>query len=261
MSRNENLIPVESTNRINGFKNLLLVELREWWSSKSWIWTTLLWVAIANGITFLTLTADSEITASAALNIFFLFLGFFPPIETILVMQGSIVEERNAGTISWVLSKPISRPSFILAKWLGNSIFLLGTTIVIPGIIGYFELSLLTDLTINPLTYLMGLGVLGLYHLFFINFTLYLGTFKEKAAAVAGLPMIFNFAQQFLQMIPFASYVLPLTLILNQAGGNPLIVSIILEVPLNSWLPLLSTLFFGILFLFLAIWTFEREEL
>lgn len=261
MSKNEKLIPVSKNDKYNGFKNLLLVELREWWSSKSWIWTTLLWLGIANGITFLTFSIESEAPQSTALMIFFLFLGFFPPIETILVMQGSIVEERMMGTVSWLLSKPVSRKSFILAKWLGNSIFLLATIVGIPGLIGYFELSFLTGKLLNPLYYLLGLGILTLYHLFFIEFTLYLGTFKDNAGAVAGPPMIINFAQQFLQMIPFVGYFLPLGLILNQMGTNPIIVSIILGEELYSWLPIIFTGVFVVLFLLLSIWKFEDEEL
>lgn len=261
MSKNEQLIPVNKNDIYNGFKNLLLVELREWWSSKSWVWTTLLWVGIANGITFLTFSVSEEALTNTALTVFFLFLGLFPPIETIIVMQGSIVEERMMGTVSWLLSKPVSRQSFILAKWLGNSIFLLGTIVGIPGLIGYFELSYLAGTFLNPLTYLIGLGVLALYHLFFIELTLFLGTFKEHGGAVAGPPLIINFAQQFLQMIPFVGYFLPLGLILNQMGGNPIIVSIILGEELFSWIPLIITGVFVILFLLLSIWKFEDQEL
>ncbi|TXT61298.1 MAG: conserved membrane protein of unknown function [Promethearchaeota archaeon] len=261
MSENNNLIPVDRSTRFIGFKNLLLVELREWWNSKSWIWTTLLWLGVANGITFLTLTVDTEATTITALTIFFLFIGFFPPIETILVMQGSIVEERVAGTVSWLLSKPVSRQSFILAKLLGNSIFLLATTVLIPGIVGYFQISLLTNITLNPLNYALALGLLGVYHLFFIEFTLYLGTFKEKAGAVAAPPMIFNFAQQFLQMIPFLGYFFPLGLILWQKEGNPILISIILGEEIFSLIPLISTIVFVFLFIFLSIWKFEKEEL
>ncbi len=261
MANNENLIPVDKTNRFNGFKNLLLVELNEWWSGKSWIWTTLLWLGVANGTTFLVLTADPNITVTTALTIFFLFLGFFPPIETILVMQGSIVEERISGTVSWLLSKPVSRQSFIFAKWLGNSFFLLLTTVVIPGIVGYFEISFLGAINLNPLNYALALIFLSLYHLFFIEFTLLLGTFKEKAGSVAAPPMILNFAQQFLQMIPTLGYFLPLGLVLNQMGGNPIIVSLILGEELYSLLPIINTAFFVVVFLFLAVWKFEKQEL
>jgi ABC-type Na+ efflux pump permease subunit len=261
MSKNENLIPVDKTNRLNGFKNLLLVELNEWWSGKSWIWTTLLWLGVANGMTYLVLAADPTATVTTALTIFFLFLGLFPPIETILVMQDSLVEERISGTVSWILSKPVSRQSFIFAKWLGNSIFLLITIVAIPGIVGYFEISLLSGVILNPLNYTFGLLILTLYHLFFIECTLLLGTFKEKAGAVAAPPMIFNFAQQFLQMIPFVGYFLPLSLVFNQMGGNPVIIGIILREELFSLLPVISIAFLVVSFLFLAVWQFEKQEL
>ena len=54
MSSNEALEQVVEKNWQRSFMNLLGVELGGWWKSKSWIWMTLLWVGIINGIPALT---------------------------------------------------------------------------------------------------------------------------------------------------------------------------------------------------------------
>ena len=54
-----------------------------------------------------------------------------------------------------------------------------------------------------------------------------LGTFQSNPGAVAAIPMVFNFSQQFLINIPFVGYLFP-TLIFLSPTGNPIIASIIL---------------------------------
>ncbi|MBD3196454.1 MAG: ABC transporter permease subunit [Candidatus Lokiarchaeota archaeon] len=258
MSQNEQLVPIKS--KWNGFLNILFIELNDWWKGSDWLVMTLIWIGIGNGITALTALGAPDIDLPTMINIFFLFLGFFPPIATILVMQDSIVGEKRSGTISWLLSKPVSRRSFILAKWLGNSINLLTCIVLIPCIIGYLEFFLLTGELLSLSNYLAGIGIVTINQLFFIGLTLYLGTVMETPGGVAALPMIFNFAQQFLQSIPYAIYVLPMSLILNQTG-NSIVVSIILNQTPFTLIPILTTSLFVILFLLLAIWKFENTDL
>jgi ABC-type transport system involved in multi-copper enzyme maturation permease subunit len=260
MSSNKQLFAVRENDWWNRFKNILFVELGDFWKSKDWIWMSLLWIGIGNGISALTYLGGGDVEMMAIFNIFFIFIGLFPPIATILVMQDSIVGEQRSGAILWLLSKPISRQSFIFAKWLGNSINLLVCITIIPGTIGYFEFSAFSGEWLSPILYFTGISILMLYHLFFIGFTLLLGTIMDTPGGVAAPPMILNFAQQFFQSIPFASHVLPLTLFLNQPS-NSVILSIILgEIP-STIIPIVSTGIFAVLFLFLAIWKFNKVDL
>ena len=86
-----------------------------------------------------------------------------------------------------------------------------------------------------------------------------LGTFQSSPGAVAAIPMIFNFSQQFLMSIPFVGYLLPMSIYLSQPG-NPIIVSIILGEEIFSILPVIFTGTLTILFLVIAFWRFEKEE-
>jgi len=259
MSLNENLEIVIEKNWKRSFLNLLSVELGGWWKSKSWIWMTLLWVGIINGVPALTFLGAEDLDPAALLFFYGLMNGMFPPIAVILILQDSIVGEKKSGTASWVLSKPVSRKIFICAKWVGNSLNIFITMALFPGIIAFFEFSLLSGVAFSFFSFLLVIFLLGLNLLFYISFTLMLGTFQSNPGAVAAIPMIFNFSQQFLMSIPFVGYLLPMSIYLSQPG-NPIIVSIILGEEIFSILPVIFTGTLTILFLVIAFWRFEKEE-
>ncbi|MFW9999253.1 MAG: ABC transporter permease subunit [Candidatus Hodarchaeota archaeon] len=259
ISANENLEQVIEKNWQRSFWNLLNVELGGWWKSKTWIWMTLLWVGVINGISALTFIG-AEDTDPAALIFFYGFTnGLFPPIAVIIVLQESIVGEKKSGTASWILSKPVSRKIFIFSKWVGSSLNIFITMALIPGIVSFFEITLLTGRNFSFLSFLIVILLLGMNLIFYISFTLMLGTFQNSAGAVAAIPMVFNFTQQFLMSIPFVGYLLP-TAIFLRPEGNPLIASIILGEDIFSILPIVITGALIILFLVIAFWRFEKEE-
>ncbi|MEJ2249345.1 MAG: ABC transporter permease subunit, partial [Candidatus Lokiarchaeota archaeon] len=134
MSRNENLIKVEQKESLSGFKNLFLMEVSELWKSRTWIWLTLLWVGIIDGITALTVIGVSEPEPNLGIAMFTLFACFFPAIAIIIILQESIVGEKRSGTAEWILSKPISRESFVLSKFFAKSININISMVLIPGI-------------------------------------------------------------------------------------------------------------------------------
>jgi hypothetical protein len=86
-----------------------------------------------------------------------------------------------------------------------------------------------------------------------------LGTFQNSPGAVAAIPMVFNFTQQFLISIPFVGYFLPTSIWLSQ-DENPIISSIILGNEIFSMLPIIITIGLIILFIVIAFWRFEKEE-
>ena len=259
MSSNEKLEQVLEKNWSRSFLNLLSVELGGWWKSKGWIWMTLLWIGVVNGIPALTFLGAEDIDPAGLVFLYGLMNGMFPPIAVIIVLQESIVGEKKSGTASWVLSKPVSRKVFIFAKWIGSSLNIFITMALIPGIIAFFEIILFTGLNLSFLSFLIAILLLGLNLIFYISLTLMLGTFQSSAGAVAAIPMVFNFTQQFLLSIHFAAYLLPTAIFLNPAG-NPIIASIILGEEIFSFLPIIITGTLTILFLVIAFWRFEKEE-
>ena len=68
--------------------------------------------------------------------------GVVAPFAAIIMGQDAILGERLSGTAAWVLSKPLRRPAFILAKLIAYGLGLLATWVVLPGAIAYFEFGL-----------------------------------------------------------------------------------------------------------------------
>lgn len=259
MSRNENLDVVIEKRWQNSFLNLLSIEFGGWWKSKSWLIMTLIWVGVINGITAMIIFGETGLDITTALSFYGLFGGLFPPIAIILTMQDSIVGEKKSGTAEWVLSKPVSRKSFILAKWIGNSLNVYITTALFPGLVGYFILSLFNGEWLFFPSFLLAITLLSLTLIFFVTFTLFFGTFFNNAGAVAAIPMVLNFTQQFLMGIPYAKYILPQSIYFI-TDEIPIMTSVALGQPVFSILPVISTLAMILIFLVIALFQFEKSE-
>ncbi|MEJ2278210.1 MAG: hypothetical protein P8Y70_10755, partial [Candidatus Lokiarchaeota archaeon] len=133
--------------------------------------------------------------------------------------------------------------------------------VLIPGIIAYFELSLIQGQWLSSINFLGALGLISLVQMFHITFTLMLGTIYDTPAPVAAIPMVFNFSQQFIASIPFAIQIIPLGLFFPQGTQLSVIASIIIgEVPF-SLIPLFATVAYILLFLLFAILKFKKVEL
>ena len=114
-------------------------------------------------------------------------------IGTVIVVQGVVVGEKQLGTAAWVMSKPVSRAAFILAKTFAYAIGFLVTAIVIPSTIFYFTAkSLITQLPVMPFLYGVSMVVLG--QLFYLTLTLMLGTFYNSRGPIAGIGIGFIMA-------------------------------------------------------------------
>ena len=91
-----------------------------------------------------------------------------------------------------------------------------------------------------------------------------LGTMFDHPAPVIGIPMAFLFAQNFLSsFVPRLFVFLPWTLVmpLNNSNELPISTALMLGEPVYSYLPLYGTLAFSVLFVVIALWVFERQEL
>jgi ABC-type transport system involved in multi-copper enzyme maturation permease subunit len=65
-------------------------------------------------------------------------------------MQDAVVGEKKDGTAAWVLSKPLTRPAFILSKIIANSVGILLTLVVVPCMVAYTILSIAHKSALNP---------------------------------------------------------------------------------------------------------------
>jgi ABC-type transport system involved in multi-copper enzyme maturation permease subunit len=180
-----------------------------------------------------------------------------------IVMQQVLVREKRSGTAAWVLSKPVTRTAFVISRLTVNSIAILLTAVIVPGVVLYGTLGLLSDLGwLSPFGFSAALLMFSLHTFYWIALVLMMGTFFESSAVVIAVPMALFFI--FLygpSLLPGLIYVSPLMLIFSPVEQiNPLTVSFITREPVFSWLPLISTIVSSVIFIAVAIWRFNRQE-
>ncbi len=244
-----------------GLNNLLRAELGQWFATKRWWVQIIIWAAIIDLI-LIPMAIDGA-SGDDLLTIFNIFLGAFAAIGACIIMQGSIVGEKQTGTAAWVLSKPVARQAFILAKLVANSVGIAVTILLAQGLIVYLIVTLITDTTLSPLAYFAGLGTQMVNLFFYITLTLMLGTFFANRGAVIAIPLLFLFAQQWLlALAPRLEYILPWTIAIPSTGEpySSIAAAVMTGSEPLTYLPILSTFCASILFIAIAMSTFEREQ-
>ncbi|MCK4244604.1 MAG: ABC transporter permease subunit [Candidatus Omnitrophica bacterium] len=196
MANSDAFEPVTETGWRMGFSNLMNKELKAWFGTSAWWQQALLWSGIL-GIISLATIQDPE----AGLTIFYIMATIFPSIAVIIISQEKILEEKRSGSAAWVLSKPVSRTAFILAKLLPNAVSFSISMIMIPGIV-VFLASALIGFAPDPLVFCASLVPLMLWQVFIMFLTICLGTFYDSEGAVMALPFVFTFTVANLGMDP-----------------------------------------------------------
>ena len=243
-----------------GFKNLLRGELGNWWKSNTWWIHSLIWVGVINVVLAGVLWGE-DIGGESGAALYTIFAGMFPSIAVIIILQDAVVGEKESGTAAWVLSKPVSRIAFVLAKLIAYTIGVLVTMVLFPGIVAYLQLSLAGG-QISPVNFLTCLGVLALNHIFYLTLTLMLGTLFDHRAPVIGIPLALAFGQQYLfALAPFMSRVLPWVLVVPYGDIEMPIAAALLQgqSPLTLT-PLYSISILIVVFIAVSLWRFEKQE-
>ena len=124
---NSALSPVVERGWQRGFRNLFHNENYLRWGGRRWLPATLTWIAILNGFVLLVALANAQdgsmsptAIALDCAQVFVSIGAIATAIGVVVGVQGSIVREKQLGTAAWVLSKPVSRHAFILAKLLSH---------------------------------------------------------------------------------------------------------------------------------------------
>jgi len=250
----------EFHGRWQGFQNLLQAELNRWFGTRRWIWQSLLWILLIDGMIGVIGIASrifEELDPAAAdVHQVFGLIAAFGSIGTVILLQTVIIREKENGVASWILSKPVSRGAYVLAKLFGNAAGVLVSVVLIPGLVCYPLLSWLFVGSWLPFGhYLLALGVLALEILFYVSLTILLGTVFDKPAPVMALPLVLIFGQQpLIGLVPKLIHVLPYTLSTVTAGA------VLQGEAVPFPVPLLATAGMIGLFTLLAVFRFDREE-
>ncbi len=263
------IITVQGWRR--GFGNMLRVEFSRWWKTRTWWTQTLIWVSVIDLILF---AVASEVASEPGLGavielalLYGIFGGMFASVSVVIIMQGAIVGEKITGTASWILSKPISRTAFVVSKLIANMVGVYFTAGLVPGVVAYFIISGASPDGIPFLNFMAGNSVIALYNFFFLAFTLMLGAFYNSRGPVIGFPLFILLGQQFiitfiLKYTPWLYDFLPYQLVMppNNSDIPSLSTALINGLPVDTWVPVYSTLILIVVFTVLGVWRFRREE-
>jgi ABC-2 type transport system permease protein len=268
MSATNVLLPVRETGWRSGFANLLSKETGAWWRTRGWLIQTIIWVAILNGILAILLfaTPESEAGASgfdrrAEGAIVFLTMGLISlAIGATIIGQEAVIDEKRSGTAAWVLSKPVSRAAFILAKLIAHGLGLLVTGVIIPGVIAFGMITAAGG-SIAIGDFAVAQGIVLLNTLFYLTLTLMLGTLSEGRGAVIAIPIAIAFGYQiFLGLAPWLADVTPWGFLQGAGSPIPPVARVALGQATLPMMPIIATVVWCVLFTIVALWRFAREE-
>ncbi|MBM4186031.1 MAG: hypothetical protein FJ206_01845 [Gemmatimonadetes bacterium] len=256
------LTTVAARGALTGFGNLLDKELGSWWRTRRWLVHLVLWQVVITGfILLVSLEQRGDTTAQRGVNeamqVFFQAGGFFGLIGAVLVTQGAIVGEKASGTAAWVLTKPTTRKSMVLAKMAGISGSFLTLGLVLPAIAVLLVCQTVWGRTPDLVHFSEAVAIVGLHHVCYIAITLMLGAFFRSRGPVAGIALGFWLAGNILP-----NFVPPWLLLGTPWLLAPAAASIAVWQPLAFplWVPMVASSILTVVALGLALWRFDREE-
>jgi len=207
MAVNLELQKVNEWNKLRGFSNLFSKENGAWWGTRRWWVNALLWTVLLGGLTAIMLFGPNEEVAEASeadiklaggiiaytlmvsLSVFFEFGVPMVAIWTIILTQDLIIGEKQSGGAEWLLSKPVVRRSYVLAKLAANALPVLALLVGLPSVLVYGMLSLRLGTLFSLAPFLSAVGIMALHTLFYLTFTLMLGTIFNNRGIILGIAL------------------------------------------------------------------------
>lgn len=250
---------VTETGWRSGLSNLMGAAFGSWWRTKAWLIQALIWTTVING----SLAAFIWGATPEGMTVFTLYgvMTMFAAIAVTIMMQEAIVGEKKSGTAAWMLSKPVSRPAFVLSKLVPNAVGIIATMIVIPSTVLLAQL-IMSGLDVSVGRFALGASVAALNLMFYLTLTLMLGTLFISGAPVIGIPLAFAFGQQLLTGIPGLGSILPWSLLVPTGDSEISVIGeIIAGQPVSSIAALMFTGTSCITFAAMAFWKFSQTEL
>lgn len=254
-----------------GLKNLLSRENNKWWGTSRWWTQSLIWMVITNGVLILLLFLLPFITATFegvnpedlqdipdGITAFFSLAGISMPIGVVILLQGSIIDEKALGTAEWVLSKPVSRTAFIVSKLLAHSIGILVTYILLQSAIAYGLISLSQGNLVSLVGFIKGASLLTLLLFFYLTLTLMLEVLFDKRGTVLGVALGAVLGGALLvNLFPGLAFITPFAF----PNMIPAIVQGLVPMNFQILLPIISTFLSSLIFLAAAIYRFNHKAL
>ncbi len=258
----QQLQPIPSS-WLRGFHPIYQKELVRWFGNRRWISKLVFWIGLT-AAPAIALTsggsAELSIVRGTSLLTLFLWLGTGPMlIGTIVLTQGTIIEEKLTQTLLWICSKPLSRPAFILGKFTAHAVFIGLIMLLAPAIVTYVAALIIG---LPPITFLFGylVSLLMIYSLllFILALTLMLGTFFNNIGMVTAIALSVYIggaslnANQYLRRLEPYSFAALQRYAVEAVAGR---------FSVEAWIAMGSTILLIVMCLLVASWQMERHEL
>ena len=166
--------------------------------------------------------------------------------------MGAVAVEKDKGTAAMILSKPMPRSSFLLAKFTALAL-VFAIAVIVAGLSCYYYTYFLFG-ALDAIYWLALNGLVILYILVFVAITLFFSTLTRTQYAAIGLSFGTLILMGIIGSLPGASTYVPDGLIINASG-------LMVGLPISNWISLWISL--GIIFasLFSACLIFQKQEL
>jgi hypothetical protein len=190
------------------------------------------------------------------------------PLAAIGIAQNALIEERHNDTAAWVLSKPVSRSSFVISKIISDAggIILLG--VILQGAVARVWLPNVEPGIGLPVQepdagrYLTVIGIISLVVFFFVAMTVFLTTVVPWRGPVAGIGLlvwilVWNAPWQWME-----EYTIGGLMTGEIQGGTmkPIAEYLVFEAPLEPTSPVLWTAVVAVGFTVAGALVFRREQ-
>ena len=177
-----------------GFNAIYHKELAAWFGTHKWINQVIIWMSLAllPAIGVPTIGKDRGV---AVLSLFLWSGSNMMSIGTIILTQGTIVEEKLTQTLLWIFSKPLSPAGFILGKFAAYAVLIGSIVIGAPAVVVYCYATFAgLPKTISIFNYLISVLMVYLVLLFVLALTILLGVIFDKIAAVTAIALAIFFS-------------------------------------------------------------------
>lgn len=275
MTANTELYPTKDWPYLRGFANLFRKEHQAWWRTRRWWINAVLWSGMLGGLVGVMLfmvpavaelTGDPGVVAAGGPVAFGLQMGgtvFFEmgmmalAIGAIVLCMDLIVDERKSGVAEWLLSKPVARRAYILAKLVASVVAIMVLLVGLPALITYILLSLRSGSAFMVWPYLRGVGIMAVHTMFYLTLTLMLGAMFSSRPPILGVAFASLMGGNLLTtLVEDLIYVTPWFL--------PKTASLVVDsqpVPADLvWMPIMASIVWSVLFITAAVFSFEKAE-
>jgi hypothetical protein len=249
-----------------GFANMLAKENAAWWRTRRWWIQSLVAVFFVDG----SMLANHQLAGFlmervASFNNLLVIAGVLP-IAAILLGQDAILGELHSGTAAWVLSKPLRRPAFLLAKLVANGLGLLVTAVFIPAAIAYGYFDLIGGVKLPVADFAGAMGLAYLYLLFYLMLAMMMATLFSGRGPVFGIAVGAAWGYMLVQPPAWLEALLPWKLLMGHITdtGTGIDLSLagrmIMGEQLPTLVPIIATALWCVLFTGVAFWRIRRVE-